>query len=663
VLPRVAWGLAGLTLVLVVLDVTVSAQAVALTSETAVAVHGFPFVHGAVLGSSVMGAVIVSRLERNPIGWLLVAVGTTTAFSLAAEAYAYWVQEAGGPGATALGGAASWLSALVGGQLAISAMALMFLLVPDGHFLSPRWRYAAWVTGLGELLCLVAVASASPTAFRLETHSEVSDPARATMLSIGFVLISCGLVASVVCMVQRLRRSSGEQRRQLRVIALAAALIAVGLVFLLVVQGINGGEQTWLAGVPLFVAYFLLPILIAVAVLRYRLYDVELIINRTVLVVLGAGFAAIGYTTLVVAVGNLVDRRTSGLWLSLLATVVVALAFQPLRRWVVRLADRLAYGSRAQPYQELSDFSDRLGSTLSPGSLLATVAAVAGQAVAAQRVTATLDVPTADVPPAVWGSAALDGAETHEVTVGDDGVALGRLEVTLPRGRRLRPGDARRLQTLADQAAVAFRNTALELQLAARVAELDRTASELARARVRIIEADDAVRRELEAAISREVVPHLVAVADGLGTVGIGALVDDVNRALEALRELTRGVFPTQLARSGLEAALRSVLARRGQQATLTVHPSATGLRFDPRVETAVYLCCAAAVRRAPGPTDVALRVDGGTLDLRVAVVGPDRLDLQGIEDRMNAVGGVLVAEEDGLTLRVPDAVREPVLS
>ncbi len=79
----------------------------------------------------------------------------------------------------------------------------------------------------------------------------------------------------------RLRRSSGEQRQQLRLIALSAALIAVGIVCLFVVQALNGGEQSWLAGLPLFIAYFLLPILFATAVLRHQLYELDVIINRT----------------------------------------------------------------------------------------------------------------------------------------------------------------------------------------------------------------------------------------------------------------------------------------------------------------------------------------------------------------------------------------------
>ena len=101
--------------------------------------------------------------------------------------------------------------------------------------------------------------------------------------------------------------------------------------------------------------------------LRYRLYDLDVIINRTVVVAAGAGFAAVGYTVLVVTVGRQVEGRTSGFWLSLLGTALVALAFQPLRRGVVRLANRMAYGERAQPYEALADFSRRLAEAPVPG--------------------------------------------------------------------------------------------------------------------------------------------------------------------------------------------------------------------------------------------------------------------------------------------------------
>jgi GAF domain-containing protein len=659
-LPRIAWAMAGACLLLVVADIAVSAQAVSLLSETAVAIHGFPFVDGAVLGSSIMGALVISRYDRHPIGWLLALVGVTSALSLVTEAYAYWVQEADGPGSAALGGVASWVAAIFGGQTAIAGLALMFLLAPDGHLLSPRWRYAAWLTAFGALLCVSAVITMDPTDFRLDIESDFDHPVRSFMLTVGFLSISGGMAAAVVSTIIRLRRSTGEQRQQVQLIALAASLLGLGIVVLLVVQGFNGGEQTWLSSLPLLFSYFLLPIIFAVAVLRFRLYDVELIINRTVVLVAGTAFAAVGYTTLVVLVGRGVDRQTGGFWVSLLATALVAVAFQPLRRRVVRVADRIAYGSRAQPYQELADFSRRLGEDPSPEALLSTVAAVAGQALAARGATAVLDVPGATAVAARWGSAET-GGDVHAVTVRSEGVDLGGIEVVLPRGRRLRPVDARLLEALADQAAVAFRNRALEVQLADRVAQLDRTTRELARSRLRIIEADDAVRRDLETALSREVLPHLLDVAaalDGTGAAdpdpdAVDRLVDEVNTALEALRELTRGVFPTQLERFGLEPALRSALAA-SPSTTVLVDPTAAGHRFDARVEAAVYFCCAEAARADPAPAAVELLVDAGDLLLRITGVGGGGLGLMGITDRVGAAGGSVAVAGDALELRIP---------
>jgi hypothetical protein len=619
---RVAWCLLAATVVLVVADVVVAVQAVPLVSETAIGFHGFPFVHGAVIGSAWMGALIVSRYERHPIGWLLSLQGVASAVSLVAEAYGYWVQEAHGPGPDSLAGVSAWVATLLGGQLVIGGLALMYLLAPDGHLLTPRWRYAAWVTGAGVVLCLLAILSVDPTEYMVLTNNELYGPVRNAMLTFGFMVISGGLVASVVSVVMRLRRSSGVQRQQLRLIALSAGLAAFGIVWLAVAQEVVGERQRWLASLPLFAAYLLLPVLFAVAVLRHRLYELDVVINRTAVVVAATVFAGVGYTTLVVLVG----RQTSGFTLSLLVTALVAVAFQPVRRRVVRWANRLAYGPRAQPYEELADFSNRLAETPSAERLLPVVAAAAGEALAARSATATLG-PRA----ATWGST--DGTpDLRTVVVGDEGT----ISVGLPRGRGLRPSDSRLLKALADQAAVAFRNVALEAELAANVSTLDRTTAELARSRARIVEADDAVRRELEMAISAEVLPHLLTVADGLRQGSpVEPLIDEVNGSLEHLRQLTRGVFPTQLARAGVEAALRAF--------PLTVDPALAGKRFPARVEAAVYFCCTQT-----GAASATLDASGLTLR------GVDQVPQQ-VVDRVEAAGGTVSRSGDVVAVRLPD--------
>ena len=664
---RVAWLLLACTVVLIVADIAVTARYESLLSEFSVAVHGFPFVEAAVVGSSLMGAVIISRYDRHVIGWLLATVGIASAVSLFAEAYGVWVVQHDGPGSPAVGGVSGWLSQAVGGQLSIGLLALMFLLAPDGHLLSRGWRYAAWAVVLGMLACTVGVFTLDPRTYDFSDR----DASLLThmLLSGGFFVIAFGLIASLVSMVRRLRRSEGEEKHQVRLIAVSAALLTLGLVDLFVVQLLNGGHQSYLASLPLFISYALLPILLAVAVLKYRLYDVQVIINRTVLLAVGTAFAAIFYTLLVVVVGRLVGTRTSGFWLSLLGTAVVAVAFQPLRRHAVRLANRLAFGARAKPYEALAHFSERLGETPVQATLLPAVAEAAARAVSARGSRVTLDLPGGSTEPwtdastATWGDDV--GEEPHVVLVRHGGHTLGRIEVALPQGRDLRKADQRLLEAMADQAAVAFRNAAMGTQLAAHVAELDRTTQELARSRSRIIEADDAARRMLEAAISRDVMPHLVglpeevrrsgaAVSAGDPDNGLDGLIAGTNTALEALRELSRGVFPTQLARSGLEPALRSQLSRNGPGATLEVDPSASGRRFSPRVESAVYFCCAEAASALSSRSSIRLAVMERTLLLRIDHVGLTDMDLQGVLDRVEAVQGTLTTQDEALILRIP---------
>jgi hypothetical protein len=629
-------------------------------------VHGFPFVDGASIGSALMGALIVSRYARHPIGWLLTAIGLLTSISLLAEAWAYWVQESDGPGSQELGSVAAWVSQLFGGQIVVALIGFMYLLAPDGHFASRRWRYVALVPATGTLLCLVAILSMDPTQFDLINAEDRFGPLRTVLVSIGFSLISLGVLLALISMLGRLRGSTGEERQQLRLIALSAGLAAAGLVVLFVGQAVNGGQQTWISGVPLFVAFFFMPILFAIAALRYRLYDLDVIINRTVVVAAGTAFAAVGYTTLVVVSGRVVEGRTSGLWVSLLATVVVALAFQPLRRVVIRLADRAAYGTRAQPYEALADFSRRLAEAPDPDDLLPAVAEAAARAVSARGARATLDIPGGSPVSGTWGWWSTEHEEPpgHEVPVRTEGRELGRIAVALPRGRALQPEDERLLEALADQTAVAFRNTALAGALADRVAELDRTTRQLADSRIRLIAADDAGRRALEAAITRDVLPFLRTlpgdVARARSAVQTGAdpaldrLVDGTNAALESLRELTRGVFPSQLARSGLEPTLRSLFARARPSAELSVDLPA-GRRYPPRTEAAVYFCCAEALRAGAGPVAVELRGTADEVVLRIAGQH-DGIDLLGIADRVEAVGGHLTTDPGRLLLTIPVA-------
>jgi hypothetical protein len=599
----------------------------------------------------------------------LCLTGFLASISLLAEAYSIWVITAGGPGSRSLGGVAGWTSSLLGGQLSLAALAVLFLVAPDGHLLSRRWRAAAIVTLVGLGSYTVGVLTLSPAEFDLETH-EVG-PIGSIAFFAGLPLIACGLIAAAVSMVRRLHRSHGWQRQQLRMMVAAVLFVAGGFVWLIVVQAINGGQQTWAASLPLFVGYACLPVLFAVAVLGYRMYDIELLINRAVVLAVGTAFAGIGYICLVVVVATLVNTRMSGFWLSLLATSLVAIAFQPLRRVVVRLANRLAYGSRALPYEALSEFSRRLAETPTPGTLLAAVAEAAGRSVSARRSTAVLRVLDSGSVAETWPADTPDKTADYEVLVQHGGETLGSIAVSMPKGRPLRVADKRLLDDLAAQTAVAFRNAATEAELAEHVAALGRTTQALAESRRRIIAADDAARRQLESALSRNVLPHLDPMPARLGSLSIAAsaaaatdeleqLVTEATRALESLREVTRGVFPTQLGRAGLGAALRSHLARSGMAAALYVDPSADR-RFPAKVEAAVYFCIAEAVRAGSGSARIDLVMAEQDLFVQVRGVAGEDVDVQAIVDRVEAVGGSLALDQaDMMSIGIPIGAETP---
>jgi signal transduction histidine kinase len=656
---RLAWVLVGLSGLCAVTDTAVVAAFQPLLSEATIAVHGWPLVNLAALGSAVMGALVVSRYPRHPIGWLLSVVGVTTSVSVLAESYSIWVVDEGGPGPGWAGDLAGWVAAVLGGPLALSGLAVMFLLAPDGHFLSRRWRYVGAAAVLGLLLFVAGVASQPPAENAGRGDPQNVDAWASAIISAGVLAIAIALLSAVGCMVIRLRRSEGEARQQLRWVVVAASAVGVGLVSLVVGEGMTGGDQTWATAVPLQVSFFLLPVCLAVAILRYRLYDVDLIINRAVIYGVSTLVVATGYVLLVVGVGGLLGSRSHGFWPSVVATAVVAMAFQPLRSRVVKLADRLVYGARAAPYDALSDFSRRVGHSPAPESLLPAVAEAAGQAVSADEVRVMLDVEHGPLPTGIWiadgaSPLAVDIDALVMVTISDPAGRLGEMSVRLRPGRTVRPHELRLLTDLAEQAALAFRNARLQAELAARVVMLDESTAQIAASRLRLIEAGDAERRRLEGSISREVTPLLSSLAADLrpasrgGRPATDALVDRATAALDALRELTRGIFPTILTRAGLGPALSAYVARLGRSGVLDVDASVTGRRFPARTEAAAYFCCTQAVAGA-GDAHVSLAVVGAHLQVEVTRAAAGAMDLAAVEDRVEALGGTVELADDAV--------------
>jgi hypothetical protein len=481
---------AGLAVVAFILNTGFTAAHLSLLSEETWADHGWPLIPLSGLGCAFMGALVVSRHPRQRLGWLL-CVASLISVTLAAEAYGAWVLHGDGPGPAYAGHAAGWGGSLLGWP-AFTAIIMIFLYAPDGRLLSPGWRWAVRVTLLGLALHTLGTLTIRPGEFVYGEQygaSSVSGP----LLSAGVALVATGLIASAVSLVLRLTRARDDARRQLLWISSSAVLLAVGVVVVLVVPAVQGQQGTWLAALPLGLAQLAFPLCVAVAVLRHRLVEIELIVNRAAALALATGLVATTYVALVVVAGSLIGRGTNGFLPSLLATAAVALVLQPLRGWVVRVADRFAFGSAAVPYEALADFSRRLGDSPDPSTLLPAVADAAAQAVGASRVTVVLHVDAGEDQAAVWPPFGQGAASSDvEIAVVGRGERLGSMSVTMPAGRPLRPHEQRLLVDLAEQAAVAFSSARLTAELSAQVDQLDHRTRQLSESRRRLITTGDA---------------------------------------------------------------------------------------------------------------------------------------------------------------------------
>ena len=671
---RLAWAFVVLSLALAVTDTVFTSLRAPLLSRLAWIDHGWPMISLTTLSCSVMGALVVSRYPKHPIGWLLLGAGLSS-ISISTESYSIWALDGSGHGPALAGHITGWVSNLFGAPLAMTAVVIIFLIAPDGRFLSRRWRWVAVAAVTGLAVYTSAVAALSPTDFVVDT-TDVG-PGLSAVASVGITLMVLSLLASTACLVIRIRRAHGATRSQLLWIVASATLLATAFVWYLIAQAIDGKHANGAAVLFLYAAYLSLPMCIAVAMLRHRLLDIDVIVNRALVVFLATALVGATYVLVVVGLGSALGGKV-GYWPSLLATAVVAIAFQPARRWVVRVADRLAFGAAAEPYDALAEFSRRLGDSPDPSDLLPAVAEAAAGAVGARRAVVTLALPSAADRFVVWpaGSAAGSGPTT-DIPISDKGEVLGSLHIEMAPGRAGRARDTALLTDLADQAAVAFRNARLSAELTYRVAELDEQARALEQSRHRLITAGDAERSRLERAVTREVVPHLrdlpaelEHIADGgrgpLTVELVRALRAEAEAALESLREITRGVYPAQLGRTGLEPALRSLLARR-DDATLTVADDHDLPRSDPRVEAAAYFCVSEAVRDLGGPVEVSLARQEH--DVCVCIDGHDggELPLDNMRDRAEALGGTITsrtrAGRVSLEVRLPTGPDQRVAS
>jgi signal transduction histidine kinase len=633
---------------------------------------------------STLGLLIVRR-ARNVFGWILQGLGLGFAFLSLTSAYAVvGIATSPGslPGPEVVGMIAEW-------TWVVTAPLLGFMLFffPTGRLPSSRWRpvltigiAAVVLTSIGFLVNPVAYGVPAPGGkIRFPNRWGIGSLGNvisaALVVTVWTVLIAVG--AAFAAVVVRYRTGDRELRQQIKWVAFVAALaiLCIGVAFLSLLAchcDLSPLANVMFYGSELLI-FFGIPGALAIGILKYRLYDLDIIINRALVYGLLAAVFTAGYLVLVVAIGSLIGYGVGvDPAFTTVAAVAIALLFQPLRRRTQSVANRIVYGDRATPYQVLSEFAERMAGTYGVDDVLERMASILAQGTGATRVDVWLRVGAELRPAAAWPADAtaptpipldtgdalppFDGV-TRAVAVRHGAELFGALTLEKPRNEPMTPTEDKLLQDLGSQAGLVLRNVRL-------TAELQANVDELRASRRRLVEAQDEERRKIERNLHDGAQQQLVALTVQLGL--LERLADDPDRvratatqlrgalqsALDDLRDLARGIYPPLLADKGLAVALEA----QGRKAVVptTIEPDGIG-RYPREVEAAVYFCALEAMQNvakyaAAASTVVRLaeldgrlvfeiRDDGRGFDTDATTYGSG---VQGMADRLDAIGGTL---------------------
>lgn len=540
-----------------------------------------------------VGLFVVGRRPGNREGWLFVATGVAHAVMFAGREYG--LHSGPLPAAAWIGWLGVWPLPVA---LVLAGVTLMSF--PTGRLPSRGWRPVVGVlVATGGVLA--AVSLLWPVEYGrtglLVPHPldlpgfPAADAFYRVARPVGYLLFQ---LVWVICVIVRLRQARGDEARQLRwfvfTVTVAATVMVIGLV-------------VWHTPVLGALTMPLVAAAAGAAILKYRLYDIDPVINKSLVFGAMVVVVTLGYVAAVTGIGRLVDGN--GTVLSLVATVIVAVAFEPLRRRVQRLADRLVYGHRATPYEALAQLSAHL--TAPTGGLLDGICTTVADGVGARQVVLWTGTPEHLRAVSVWPDSVPMSSQPHRFTelsgipVVHDGQFRGAITVTKAPGDALTGAEKRLVGDLAAQAGLV-----LELRASAQ----------------RLVAAGDAARRRLERDLHDGAQQRLVTVALELGRVvrlaastGNAEVAEraesvrvDLLEATAELREMARGLHPAVLTQDGIEAALGFLADRSSVPVRLTV---AVDRRLAPEVEATAYFVV------SEGLTNVARHADADLVTVR----------------------------------------------
>jgi signal transduction histidine kinase len=615
------------------------------------------------------GWAVARHQAGRTVGWILLAMGVAWAVhGVGGVARDVIVAASTGVPAAVAHPAMPWLAWVwdVGWVPGIALVPVLLVVFPDGRPPTPAWRWVLVVAGVAALVVGISV-GLRPGPF---TNTPVDNPLGVPALAgavgpleaFGGGGWAAALLAGVAAPFVRYRQGSVLARYQLK------WFLAAGIVILVawVVADILGA-----AGVPTVVVANLrvlsllaLPAATAVAVFRYRLYDIDVVLSRGLVYAGLASLVGAVYVGVVFGVGALVGAGSgANVPLAVAATAIAAVAFQPAQRRLRRLANRAVYGRQASPYEVLAAFTQRMAGAYPTGEAPGSIAAAVGDAFDLAGCEVWLRAGSELHQAATWPgppagearSVSIRGTDTelpgvdHIYLVRHDGDVRGAIGIRLRPGDELTSGRDGLLRDLASAAGLVLENAQLVQELRTSRQRLVATGDEQRRRIERDLH-DGAQQRLLELALTLRLA-HQQALRTG-DTSMSETLTDgerQLRSALAELRDLARGIHPAILTERGLAAAVESIADRAMLPVTVTGHDVP---RCSPPVEATAYFVVAEAMANvmkhaSANRAEVHLSGHGEMLTVEVRDDGRGGADpagsgLGGLADRVAAIDGVL---------------------
>jgi signal transduction histidine kinase len=523
-----------------------------------------------------VGALVASRRPRNPIGWIFCAVGLAQSFQFFATTYADYTLS--GEGTLPAAGYMAWLAEWIAIPVVAPSAVLLLLLFPTGRlpsripFVEGRmpgngWRAVAWMAVCGGATSALWLATSPGPSW---SYPDVYNPHGIEGAVGSFLTTLLGgatnllLLGSAFCavasLIDRMIRARGEERQQLKWFMFAVAVFVVGFSGAPLPVSYQISEIFWFIGV---FGFSLLPVAVGIAILRYRLWDIDLLVNRALVYGL-LTVTVVGLYVLVVGGLGALFQASGNLLISLLATGLAAVLFQPMRSRLQRGVNRLMYGERNDPYAVLSRLGRHLETSIAPEAALSTIVETVAEALKLPYVAIELNEEGAPRKAWEYGTPVGKALTTSLIHHSDQ---VGRMLVA-PRslGEEFSSLDKRLLDDLARQAGAA--------------AHAARLTADLQRSRERLVKAREEERRRLRRDLHDGLGPTLGGITLGLdaarsslpvGSDQIRELLSQLKlqtqEAVSDIRRLVHGLRPPALDDLGLQAAIRQEAAKHGRVA------------------------------------------------------------------------------------------------